>query len=360
MTQANNNDDTLRVVANELPDLLMTLIRAGIVPYIQSSPGIGKSQISHQIAKNNNLKVIDMRLAGCDPTDLNGFPQIVDGRAGYKPFEEFPIQGDELPWKNKEEGTKYNGWLLLLDELSSAPKAVQAASYKLILDRMTGQNKLHNNVVMIACGNLMTDGAIVSPLSSALVSRVCSLQLEFDYDSLLEYAVASKWDYRIVGYLRHAPDSAYTFQKTPGELNYACPRTWEFIHRIIKNMKTIDPMYQPLLTGQIGQGVGLEFYSFTKIFANLPTIKMLVADPLGIEIDWDDMAKMHALAALIEANLDASNAKELIQVVERMPAEFQVICIQNLAQRDPNVASLPPVINWMTANCDDFITLDDD
>lgn len=46
-------------------------LRAQIVPYIVGSPGIGKSAIVKQIAKASKLKLIDVRLSQCDPTDLN-------------------------------------------------------------------------------------------------------------------------------------------------------------------------------------------------------------------------------------------------------------------------------------------------
>ncbi len=40
---------------------------------IAGSPGIGKSYIIRDIAEQFKLKVIDMRLSQCDPTDLNNF-----------------------------------------------------------------------------------------------------------------------------------------------------------------------------------------------------------------------------------------------------------------------------------------------
>jgi len=36
-----------------------------------SSPGLGKSDVVKQVAKELNLKVIDFRLSTADPTDLN-------------------------------------------------------------------------------------------------------------------------------------------------------------------------------------------------------------------------------------------------------------------------------------------------
>lgn len=51
--------------------MLATCIRAALVPILSGSPGCGKSAIVHQLAAEYGLKVIDVRLAQCDPTDLN-------------------------------------------------------------------------------------------------------------------------------------------------------------------------------------------------------------------------------------------------------------------------------------------------
>ena len=101
--------------------IITQLIRAKLVPLVKGSPGVGKSDIIHKIAADFGLKVIDLRLAQCDPTDMLGFPQIQGSKAGYVPMETFPIESDEIP-------KGYNGWLLFLDELTSAPKSIQAAA----------------------------------------------------------------------------------------------------------------------------------------------------------------------------------------------------------------------------------------
>lgn len=59
------------IVPKDAPEMLLDVMTAGHVPYLRSSPGIGKSSIAKQIAKEHNLFFIDLRLAGCDPTDLN-------------------------------------------------------------------------------------------------------------------------------------------------------------------------------------------------------------------------------------------------------------------------------------------------
>lgn len=115
----------------QLQQALERVMMRGLVPYVQGSPGIGKSDIFKQIAKKFNLKVLDTRLASAAPEDLNGLPFRNGNKAAFLPFENFPIKGDPLPVETDEQGNvthQYDGWLILLDEMSSAPKSVQAAA----------------------------------------------------------------------------------------------------------------------------------------------------------------------------------------------------------------------------------------
>lgn len=113
----------ITVNLNQARLLAEQAMRAKLVPMVHGSPAIGKSAIIHQIANDFGLKVIDLRLSQCDPVDLLGFPQIDSetGKGRYAPMETFPTDQDEIP-----DG--YNGWLIFLDELSSAKEAVQAAA----------------------------------------------------------------------------------------------------------------------------------------------------------------------------------------------------------------------------------------
>jgi len=115
----------MQVKISQAVPILTNYIKAKLVPMLVGSPGCGKSQIVYQIAKDYNLKVIDLRLSQCDPTDLLGFPDIARSltrpKAGYVPMETFPIEGDPIP-------DDFSGWLLFLDEANSASPAVQAAA----------------------------------------------------------------------------------------------------------------------------------------------------------------------------------------------------------------------------------------
>ena len=62
---------TIQVKVSQAIEAISAALQAKLVPMLAGSPGCGKSGIVHSIADTFNLKVIDLRLSQCDPTDLN-------------------------------------------------------------------------------------------------------------------------------------------------------------------------------------------------------------------------------------------------------------------------------------------------
>ena len=114
-------ESTITVSPKEAIEFVETVLRARRVPFLRGSPGIGKTDIAHTVAENYNLQLIDMRLSQCDPTDLNGFPTIINGKAHYIPMSVFPLESDPLP-------PGKDGWLIMFDELPSALPATISIS----------------------------------------------------------------------------------------------------------------------------------------------------------------------------------------------------------------------------------------
>ena len=97
---------------------------------IWGPPGIGKSDIVHQIGERLKREVIDLRLLLMEPTDLRGIPY----------YNKEKNMMDWAPPVDLPSDPKSNA-ILFLDELNAAPPAVQAAAYQLILNRRIGTYK---------------------------------------------------------------------------------------------------------------------------------------------------------------------------------------------------------------------------
>lgn len=332
----------MQVKPSQATSMIDKAIRAKLVPMMQGSPAVGKSSIVHQIAKGYGLKVIDMRLSQCDPTDLLGFPTITGDRAGYRPMDTFPIEGDKIP-----DG--YNGWLLFLDEFNSAPPSVQAAAYKLVLDRMVGKYHLHKNVAIVCAGNLETDNAIVQPMSTALQSRLVHLELVVDSREWADWAATAGIHHHITSYINFKPGNLYTFKSDHTDKTYASPRTWEFAHRILQVTEDGDKDRLPLLAGALSEGVAREFMGFIKIADEVPKIAQIEANPEGIKVP-EEPSYLFALTGAISHNASMDNFDALMKYIKRIPIEFQVVCLRETIRRNKAMLSQRSVQQWITSS----------
>lgn len=320
--------------------MLTNYIRAKLVPMLVGSPGCGKSQIIYEIAKEHNLKVIDLRLSQCDPTDLAGFPTVEGNKADYVPMKHFPIAGDPVP-------AGFNGWLLFLDEATSAPPAIQAAAYKLILDRQVGSHHLHDRVAIVCAGNLETDNAIVQPMSTALQSRLVHMELVVDSNEWVEWAAANGIDHRISDYIKFKPKDLYTFTPDHTDKTYACPRTWEFANRVLKVTDDAAPERLAMLAGTLSEGVAREFLTFCKIYQSLPKISAIVATPDAIKVPQEPSI-LFALTGSLAHNATAANFDSLMKFITRLPVEFQVVTMRETIRRNKTMMSHPAVQKWVS------------
>ena len=318
-------------------DAIRCVVR-GVVPFIQSSPGLGKSSIVREIAQEGNLKVIDVRLSQAAPEDLQGLPMrsMINGveKAHFVPFNTFPLATDPIP-----EG--YKGWLLFLDEFNSASRSVQAAAYKLTLDRLVGLHPLHPQVAIICAGNLSTDKAIVNNLGTAMQSRVSHILMESSKPEWIEWATKAGIDYRVIGFIEFQPSKLHLFNPDHNEMTFPAPRTWEFVSKLIIDTPDVSDMMS-LIAGTIGMGVGFEFVKFCEEYTRIPKLSSIVNDPKNIMIPME-ISTRFAVLTMLMAHVDLQNVKKVIQYVGRFEPDEQIIFYRGCLNRDPKLREVDEV-----------------
>lgn len=352
----------LEVNLMQAKPLIIDCLRARITPQLVSSPGVGKSAVLKQIAEELNLCVIDIRLTEYDPTELNGYPFILNPnappekvKAGHVPMNTFPTEFDELPI-NPKTGKKYAGWLIILDEFPSAALSVQAAAYKITLDRMVGSHRLHKRAMVVTAGNKATDKAIVNRLSTAQQSRLATLVIKVCQKTWLVWAEKDNVDYRVRSYIRWKPEEIHKFDPNHADLTFPCPRTWHFVSRLAIANKWNSIKYEklPLLAGVVGHGSAQMFYSFCEIFNDLPKINDILKDPEGVTLARE-ISVQHAAAGLVGHHINKDNADTLIKFLFRLPADLQTITLRNSIARDDKLRQSSAILKWAAENSKELI-----
>jgi hypothetical protein len=231
--------------------------------FLWGPPGIGKSEVVAEIAQGLGGYMIDLRLGQMDPTDIRGIPFYNKelGKMDWAP----PI---DLP--DEELASQYPIVVLFMDEMNSAPPAVQAAAYQLILNRRVGKYRLPDNVVMVAAGNRESDKGVTFRMPTPLTNRFIHLELKVDFPSWQEWAVNHKIHKDVVGYLTFAKQDLYDFDAKSSSRAFATPRSWFFVSELLAEEDLDDVTATDLIAGTVGEGLAVKFMAHRKISGRLP------------------------------------------------------------------------------------------
>lgn len=331
------SDNIYKCNTRTLQKILPVILEAGLVPFIQSSPGMGKSSVINALAENYGLCKIDHRVSTSEPTDFTGLPNLENGEACMAPFTDiFPL---DKPGMNPPEGK--NGWILLLDEFNHGSKSVQAASYKLVLDRMVGQYHLHPNCAIVLAGNLASDRAMVNNLSTALQSRVIHLFLELDFKVWLEdVAIAQGYHPTVKAFLNANPSRLMNFDPDHTDSTFCCPRTWEFLNRQVQQTNGPVEWMLPAYVGTIGTAVAVEFYQFCRVFDSMARVEDILKNPHGVPVPTDKATTWAIVCSMTEwCNADTFSA--LGTYANRLPMDMKVFFFRSVMLTHPELRREP-------------------
>jgi hypothetical protein len=315
---------------------LTHLYKRKVPVFLWGPPGIGKSSIVAQIAKEEGIAYIDLRLSLLDPTDLRGIPF-------FNTNEESAVWAPPsfLPDGSQEKG------ILFLDELNTAAPMVQASAYQLILDRKIGEYTLPEGWAIVAAGNRESDRGVVFRMAAPLANRFVHLEMEASVEDWRTWAVSAGIDASIIAFISHRPDALFTFSQNDSR-SFATPRTWEYVNEIIASEPEAD-LILPLIGGAIGEELAAAYLGFSAVAGELPDMDAIFE---GTCKDTpSEPSALHILAAALTMRVnEATSSKKLNNLIAytlEMPAEFAVMIIQDLRERQIELDHLESWTLWM-------------
>jgi len=307
------NKQKVAIVVNyrQAAHLNVASIVADVPIFNWGSPGIGKSAMIKTIAQMYACDYNELRAAQLDPVDVKGVCKEVSGRTKFFPPDFLPNVGCQRT-------------IMFLDELNTAPKAVQNAFLQLILDRQLGDYVLPKNVRLIAAGNRASDNCWIQPLSDAMKNRFMHIELSPTLEewstwayradssymnlppaSVLETQIKPGINEKIIGFLHWRP----ALLNQEGKNNaFATPRSWEMLSRLMQ--VPVGDLYLKA-AAVIGEGCAHEFNDFVEIYSGLNMEHILAGKMDGIE-----KSKSSVVYAVITAYAHALNEGKKGHVAE--------------------------------------------
>jgi hypothetical protein len=277
-------------------EALTLAVAADLPVLLWGEPGIGKTAALTQLAAALDLPLTTVIASVHEPSDFSGLPVV-----GDDPAEQgVPMAPPDWAVRLVRAGRG----LLFLDELSTAPPAVQAALLRLVLERRIGTLQLPPEVRIVAAANPRSSAADGWELSPPLANRFVHLQWTHDHEVVVR-GLGGTWpratlprlaperlpeavDHArraVCGLLAARPKLVHQLPNSESRRGGAwpSPRSWEMTLRLIA-FATASGVSRDVLSllvrGTVGDGPGLELLASLDRM-DLPDPEELLADPAG-------------------------------------------------------------------------------
>ncbi|MEU9316151.1 MoxR family ATPase [Streptomyces sp. NPDC048295] len=280
-------------------EALTLAVAADLPVLLWGEPGIGKTAALTQLAASLDLPLTTVIASVHEPSDFSGLPIV-----GDDPAEQgVPMAPPDWAVRLVRAGRG----LLFLDELSTAPPAVQAALLRLVLERRIGALQLPPGVRIVAAANPRSSAADGWELSPPLANRFVHLQWTHDHEVVVR-GLGGTWpratlprlaperlpeavDFArraVCGLLSARP--ALVHRLPSGETRrggpWPSPRSWDMTLSLIAFATAAGSsrdVLSQLVRGTVGDGPGLELLASLDRM-DLPDPETLLADPAGADL----------------------------------------------------------------------------
>jgi len=263
------------------------------------APGCGKTARVLDYAKRTNRHIEVIIASLREPADICGLPVVKDDGTVVLATPQWA--------KNLVE----NGGILFIDELTTAPPAVQAALLRVVLDRVVGETKLPDNVRIVSGANPPAQAAGGWDLALPLLNRFVHFDIGVNTDDWMDGFVCG-WgigddstvsvpDYSdlsstmpqargtVAAFIQRFPTHLSAIPEDLTRRAYPTPRSWDMATKIVaacmrNGSDWINDQVACLLSGTVGDGVAAELLGFARNL-DIQDPEELLKDPSKIKLD---------------------------------------------------------------------------
>src|SRR5262245_61890616 len=144
-------------------EALAVAVAARVPVLLWGGPGTGKSSAVRDLARHMGWPCEVVIASIREPSDFAGLPVVSNGEVHFAP----PRWAQRLNCEARG--------ILFLDEISTAPPAVQAALLRVVLERVVGDLELPPEIAVVAAANPPEQASDGWDLSAPLANRFCHI-----------------------------------------------------------------------------------------------------------------------------------------------------------------------------------------
>lgn len=329
------------ISTTEAKDLIANVsVRLNKPVMLWGKPGVGKSSLIGQVAKEIDAIVVDVRLGQRESIDLRGVPTVIGDLTVWNKPSELPFEGNDNFPDDKII-------LLVFDEINTAAPSVQAAAYQAVLEKRIGEFPFKSNVRIVAAGNREGDKGATQRMATPLANRFIHAEVIEDVHASTMYAQEQGWPQEWVAFINFRKPLLSTFDPAKPDKAFATPRSWETAMQIYADQTMGFRTKQVGMAGAVGEGTAAEFWAFVDTWQELSTyLPMIRKDPDGAPLPAEfvkDKAKgmslTYAITVALSGELDKANIGGLHRFLTRLEPEYVILAWQLAINRDKALRS---------------------
>jgi len=348
---------------------LALAVGARVPVLLWGGAGLGKSSAIREMAAAADLPCETVIASIREPSDFAGLPVVAQDGAS--------VHFAPPRWAGRlaEAGRG----VLFLDEISTAPPAVQAALLRVVLERTVGDLELPAEVTVVAAANPPEQAADGWDLSPPLANRFCHLDWDLNAAEWAEGVMAGFSQPAVpdlpdelmrrelstarAGLTAFVTARSHLLHAHPGNESAAgqawpSPRSWEMAARLVAASRVSaaeDKVEALLVAGAVGAAAAAEFLAWREDL-DLPDPEDALRDPQSFRLPERGDRAYAALASVTAAVLADNTAARweaawsaISAATGSRHADIAVTAVRTLIAHRPDGATPPPdVLTKMT------------
>lgn len=246
-------------------------------------PGIGKTQIMAQIAKECKIGLVSYTITHHTRQSAVGLPYIKEEEFDGKTYSITEYTMSEIIasiyQKMKETGLKEG--ILFIDEINCVSETLAPTMLQFLQNKTFGNQKVPEGWIIVAAGNPPEYNKSVREFDMVTLDRVRYINVEANYHIWKEYALSKHLHPMILSYLELKPSQFYRIETSIDGMEFVTARGWEDLSHLITLYEKLnldinkETIYQYLHHEEVAEDVEAYYLLYKKYQDNYGIMDIL-------------------------------------------------------------------------------------
>lgn len=285
---------------------------------LMGPPGIGKTQIMEQIAKECEIGLVAYTITHHTRQSAIGLPFIREKSYGGQTFSvtEYTMSEIIASVYDKIEQTGLKEGILFIDEINCVSETLAPTMLQFLQCKMFGNQKVPEGWIIVAAGNPPEYNKSVREFDIVTLDRIKKIDVEENYEVWKEYAYQADIHPAIISYLDIRKDYFYRIETTIDGKMFATARGWEDLSQFLKAYEEIGKKADREVVHQY-----IQHWKIAKDFANYLELYEKYKKDYGLE----KILEGHYSEATLE-QLKWASFDERLSVVGMLIGKLSQLC----------------------------------